>query len=302
MLPIVKSEIKTVSYVETPSKTIKIPSFKVSVQSLKISGIFISLLLIFVVLTSLKSPQVVERNLEQEFVTAQIQFPQETEEEENGEESVKIVKVVKDKTEISQEVRAKALLLLKEKWNPQLRKFHKKGKKGQFNQQSGTVIDKNIMLNYVPDFIVEEVLTNVPCLASITAAQADIEGQWWTSGLAQSTNNNFGIKQVKKWDKDPETWLGQYRDGHKIAHDDIPTDKFIRFTSKWACIRFHTKFLTLLHYKKHIGKDFKGWAIGLRTSGYATDKGYTNALINRYKVLDLKTVESIAYQLRQEYK
>lgn len=297
-MSLIKSEIKTlrVSYVETRPKVIKIPAFKIPVQNLKIAGVFFLVLCIAFVTSFTNPPTIEERNLEVPEIT-------EVSEASVLPDIIKSVESIikKEKTDQSVQIRRRALELLKEKWNPDTRTFKKRG--GGFSKQDNTVtITKEDMLNYVPDFIVEEVVTKVPCLASITAAQADIEGNWWSSNLATKTNNNFGIKYVKKWDKDPETWMSQYREGHVVAHDDIPTDKFIKFKSKWACIRFHTKFLTLLHYKKHIGKDFKGWAKGLKDSGYATDKTYPDSLKDRYKRLDLQTVESIAYQLRQEYK
>lgn len=211
-------------------------------------------------------------------------------------------KKVKTKTDKSNEIRKRAYELLLKEWNPENRTFKKKGKGKKFGKQSNTVtITKKEMLLYVPDFIVEEVLYNVKALASITAAQTDIESNWFNSDLAVKSNNGYGIKDVKLWNKDPEKWMAQYRGGHVVAHDDTPRDKFIKFDTKWACIRFHTKFLTELHYKKHIGKDFNGWAYGLKSSGYATDRSYPVKLIKMYKILDMKTMDRIAAQLRKEY-
>ncbi len=208
----------------------------------------------------------------------------------------------KTKTDKSNEIRKRAYELLLKEWNPENRTFKKKGKGKKFGKQSNTItITKKEMLLYAPDFIVEEVLYNVKALASITAAQTDIESNWFNSDLAVKSNNGYGIKDVKLWNKDPEKWMAQYRGGHVVAHDDTPRDKFIKFDTKWACIRFHTKFLTELHYKKHIGKDFNGWAYGLKSSGYATDKKYPKTLNKMYKILDLETMDRIAAQLRKEY-
>ena len=208
----------------------------------------------------------------------------------------------KTKTDKANEIRKKAYQLLLKEWNPQERTFKKKGKGRIFGKQNNTItVTKKEMLLYAPDFIVEEVLYNVKCLASITAAQTDIESNWFNSSLAVKSNNGYGIKDVKLWNKDPEKWMSQYRGGHVVAHDDTPRDKFIKFDTKWACIRFHTKFLTELHYKKHIGKDFNGWAYGLKSSGYATDKKYPKTLNKMYEILDLETMDRIAAQLRKEY-
>lgn len=209
---------------------------------------------------------------------------------------------IKTSKEKHLEIRKRAYELLLERWNPENRTFKKKGKGKKFDKQNSTItITKTDMLKYAPDFIVEEILYNVKSLASITAAQTDIESNWFSSNLAVKSNNGYGIKYVKMWDKNPDKWMGQYREGHVVAHDDTPTDKFIKFDSKWACIRFHTKFLTELHYKKHIGKDFNGWAYGLKSSGYATDKKYPKTLQDRYKRLNLIVIDQIAAQLRKEF-
>jgi flagellum-specific peptidoglycan hydrolase FlgJ len=174
-----------------------------------------------------------------------------------------------------------------EGWNPKKQVFGK------------IVVTKEEMMKIVPDMIVEEILTGVPALGAITIAQWKIESKCGHSVLAKQTNNLYGIKHVPKWDASPETWMKEFRAGYKIAKDDKPNDKFIRFKSQWACIRFHTKFLTILRYKKHIGKDYKGWATGLRTSGYATDKSYTDHLLKCYKELDLAYIEKLGYKMRK---
>lgn len=300
MLPVKKKTIE-VSYVETKPFIIKIPSFVIPVHYLKISSC-IALGLGILGLSTSVSPTIIKPEFTKETAFTTVLDVSNVNTVENVEDVVVSSNQKSVKKDISLDIRARAIQLLNEKWNPQTRVFHKKGKGKQFNKQSTQiVVDKEEMLKYVPDFIVEEVLTNVPSLASITAAQTDIESNWFYSALAIKTNNGYGIKYVKKWDKDPDTWMAQYRGGHVIAHDDIPTDKFIKFKSKWASIRFHTKFLTLLHYKKHIGKDFMGWASGLKSSGYATDKNYPKTLKSRYDLLDLKTVDAIAYQLRKEF-
>lgn len=300
MLPVKKKTIE-VSYVET--KPFTIPAFVIPVHYLKVGGFLICSLILFTTLTSYDNtvPKL-ERYMAQNVGTDAIGIVEvcglETKEQYFTSEEA-----IDSKKNLSLEIRTRAIELLNEKWNPKTRTFYKKGKGKKFNKQSTKiVVDKKEMLNFVPDFIVEEVLYGVPALASITAAQTDIESNWFNSDLAIKSNNGFGIKYVKKWDKDPEIWLAQYRGGHVIAHDDKPTDKFIKFETKWASIRFHTKFLTLLHYKKHIGKDFMGWANGLKASRYATDKNYPQTLKSRYEVLDLATVDAIAYQLRKEFR
>lgn len=297
MLPVKKKTIE-VSYLET--KQFVIPSFLIPVHYLKGAGIFISCLFLFVFSSYNNSVKV--DKFEQVGTQTNLGIVEVCGLEPREQYFTTKTKV-DSKKNLSIEIRTRAAQLLNEKWNPDIRTFYKKGKGKKFNKQSTKiVVDKKEMLKYVPDFIVEEVLSGVPCLASITAAQTDIESNWFNSDLALKTNNGYGIKYVKKWDKNPEIWLAQYREGHVVAHDDKPTDKFIKFDSKWAAIRFHTKFLTLLHYKKHIGKDFMGWANGLKSSRYATDRNYPETLKSRYDLLDLKTVDAIAYQLRKEFR
>lgn len=298
---LVKKETRQISVIQTEPFMIKVPSFVIPVHYLKLTGIFVSAILLFVINTRSSSAVITtyapqERgilemcNIEPTNPPFHLITQDTTTEEE-----------FKEKRDKSLEIRAEAIKMLRD-WNPDTRTFYRKGKGNKFNKQSiKVVVSKKEMMEYMPDFIVEEVLSNVPALASITAAQTDIESNWFQSNLAVKSNNGYGIKYVKKWDRDPEVWMAQYREGHVIAHDDLPTDKFIKFKSKWACIRFHTKFLTLLHYKKHIGKNFNGWATGLRTSGYATDKNYPTTLKSKYQVLDLETIDEISEQLRKKY-
>lgn len=184
---------------------------------------------------------------------------------------------------------------LEDGWRPQTRMFPKKqGRKRKFDETQSWVVNKNEMMKLAPDMIVEEILYGVP--ASITIAQLDVEALWFKSNLALKTNNGFGIKHVKRWDKNPELWLREYRDGHVVAYDDYPTDKFIKFKSKWASIRFHTKFLALLQYKVLLKGEysFDKWAYGLKRFGYATDKNYVKTLKSRYHMLDLSYIEKVA--------
>lgn len=288
---------KEVSIITTQPKEIKflIPSFHIPVHYLQMGAIFLCLVALATLLTSVKSPEIKDvREIIEEPVAVEASISiVPTFESIDFNDLTDVNKTVeRNRDELSLEIRKKSVELLKD-WHPQDRVFYR-GK-------TKVVVTRKEMMQFVPDFIVEEVINNVPSLAAITAAQTDIESCWFNSSLSMKTNNGYGIKWVSKWDKDPITWMKQYREGHQIAKDDSPTDKFIKFKSKWASIRFHTKFLTLLHYKKHIGKDFKGWARGLRTSKYATDKSYETNLNSKYKILDLVIVDSIAKELRKQF-
>lgn len=190
-----------------------------------------------------------------------------------------------------------------EGWNPEMRIFSKKtGKKRKFDDIQNWVITKKEMMEMVPDMIVDEIIYGIP--AAITIAQVDVEAKWFKSNLALKTNNGFGIKHCKRWDRNPDLWMREYRDGHETAHDDLPTDKFIKFKSKWASIRFHTKFLYHLQYKALLKGEysFDKWARGLKRYGYATHPDYVETLKSRYTLLDLSFIEKVAKKYKNEIK
>jgi len=107
--------------------------------------------------------------------------------------------------------------------------------------------------------------------ASITIAQGLLESAAGQSELARKANNHFGIKCTSDWK------------GGTYYHED---------TNKQACFRKyrhavesfedHSKFLLRDRYKPLFQlkiNDYKGWAKGLSTCGYATDPKYPEKLI-----------------------
>jgi flagellum-specific peptidoglycan hydrolase FlgJ len=116
--------------------------------------------------------------------------------------------------------------------------------------------------------------------ASITLAQGLIETNAGDSKLATESNNHFGIKCRSKC---RGCTCRNYSD------DDI-YDMFRVFDSAWESFREHSKLLQIDRYKhlKKLGtKDYKGWAIGLKKAGYATDKNYDRKLVKIIEELDL---------------
>jgi hypothetical protein len=126
--------------------------------------------------------------------------------------------------------------------------------------------------------------------ASIKMAQGILESGVGASELATVANNHFGIKCGSDWD------------GHThYVWDDEPQKSCFRiFTSAEACYRAHSEFLLNPKKEYRYGflfkldiKDYKGWANGLQTSGYASSKTYATkliSLIERYSLHELDTI------------
>jgi flagellum-specific peptidoglycan hydrolase FlgJ len=117
--------------------------------------------------------------------------------------------------------------------------------------------------------------------ASITMAQGLLESDAGKSRLVGKSNNHFGIKT---WNKSVS---------HVVAHDDNPDDMFRTYSNAWLSYRDHSLLLKKENYGslfKLNPTDYVGWAKGLQSCGYATDKGYAVkliALIERYKLYNL---------------
>lgn len=108
--------------------------------------------------------------------------------------------------------------------------------------------------------------------SSITLAQGLLESGAGKSELALKSNNHFGIKCYGGWTGETV-----------IAKDDIPNDCFRKYAKVEDSYEDHSLFLTQKpRYRKLFDleiTDYKGWATGLQTAGYATDKAYANKLI-----------------------
>lgn len=121
------------------------------------------------------------------------------------------------------------------------------------------------------DLAVEEMYrSGVP--ASITLAQGLLESGYGLSELAVKSNNHFGIKCHNTWT------------GAKVYHDDDAKGEcFRKYDAPEESFRDHSDFLRyrdrykfLFDYKV---TDYKAWAYGLKSAGYATDPKYPAKLI-----------------------
>ena len=108
--------------------------------------------------------------------------------------------------------------------------------------------------------------------ASISLAQGLVESRAGDSKLARNNNNHFGMKCFSR----------SCRKGHcSNFTDDTHKDFFRKFKSPWESWRAHSQLLASGRYaklKKH-GRDYRQWAYGLKSLGYATDRTYAEKLI-----------------------
>lgn len=120
------------------------------------------------------------------------------------------------------------------------------------------------------DLAIAEMLKyNIP--ASITLAQGLLESGAGTSKLARESNNHFGIKC--------HDWTG----GTSYHDDDEENECFRAYRDVYESYEDHSKFLTRQPRYKRLFKlkktDYKGWARGLKSCGYATSPTYAKQLI-----------------------
>lgn len=107
--------------------------------------------------------------------------------------------------------------------------------------------------------------------ACITLAQGILESGAGRSELAVEANNHFGIKCHSDWTGD-----SIHRD------DDKQGECFRKYDDPAQSYEDHSRFLGRARYKSLFDldiRDYKGWARGLKTCGYATDPNYATKLI-----------------------
>ncbi len=126
-------------------------------------------------------------------------------------------------------------------------------------------------INLYKHIAMEEMETSgIP--ASITLAQGILESRFGNSRLAVQGNNHFGIK-CHDWN------------GKRMYHDDDARGECFRvYRNANESYRDHSDFLqtrsrysSLFNYST---TDYKKWAHGLKSAGYATNPKYATILIN----------------------
>ncbi|MEZ4720522.1 MAG: glucosaminidase domain-containing protein [Flavobacteriales bacterium] len=122
--------------------------------------------------------------------------------------------------------------------------------------------------------------------ASITLAQGMLESDYGNSPLAKYANNHFGIKCHKGWEG--PTF---------IQDDDEKNECFRKYYEAYDSYRDHSEFLSgrdryafLFDLKT---TDYKGWARGLKSAGYATNPKYADLLIRIIEENELHKYDEI---------
>lgn len=131
--------------------------------------------------------------------------------------------------------------------------------------------------------------------ASITLAQGIIESGSGSSSLAKYANNHFGIKCTSDW-----KGKAYYKD------DDKNNDCFRVYKDARESYKDHSEFLKRKRYAflfELDKNDYKNWALGLKTAGYATNPKYPELLIGvieRYQLYQYDSPESEREKIARE--
>lgn len=141
--------------------------------------------------------------------------------------------------------------------------------------------------SFKDEAVKEMLMYNIP--ASITLAQGMLESGNGNSDLAVYANNHFGIKCHAGWN------------GPSYIKDDDAKDECFRkypsvldsYTDHSEFLKGRSRYAPLFELKRN---DYKGWAEGLKETGYATDPKYTKRLlelIETYKLYEYDKTEAI---------
>ena len=145
---------------------------------------------------------------------------------------------------------------------------------------------RNYISTYSDIAIKEMLVYRIP--ASITMAQGIIESSAGQSKLATEANNHFGIKCHKDW-----AGKTYYMD------DDQANECFRKYVNPEESFRDHSYFLTQRdRYKKLFEldvTDYKGWAYGLKSAGYATNPSYAEMLIRTIEQYNLARLDIASF-------
>lgn len=136
--------------------------------------------------------------------------------------------------------------------------------------------------------------------ASIKLAQAMVESNAGRSALATKSNNHFGIKCKSYW-----TGMAYYHKDDDLDNKGKLIESCFRaYADINDSFKDHSDFLK--YSPKYSGlfeldaTDYKAWAIGLKSCGYATDKAYALKLIQTIEDFQLyryDTYQSAVFDL-----
>lgn len=123
--------------------------------------------------------------------------------------------------------------------------------------------------------------------ASITLAQGLLESGNGNSKLAVEANNHFGIKC--------HDWTGETI----FMDDDAEQECFRKYETAEASFVDHSLFLTTKKRYEALFllplDDYKSWAEGLKTAGYATSPTYADRLIDLIERLNLSQYDEKSF-------
>jgi LysM repeat protein len=143
--------------------------------------------------------------------------------------------------------------------------------------QTGAMTKPQYIAKYKEIAISEMERSGVP--ASITLAQGIVESSAGNSKLAKEANNHFGIKCGAKW-TGPVYYI---EDDDYDADGNLMKSCFRKYPRAEESYLDHTDFLTTGKRYETLFKlqttDYKGWASGLKSAGYATNPKYADILI-----------------------
>lgn len=124
--------------------------------------------------------------------------------------------------------------------------------------------------------------------ASITLAQGILESGSGNSRLAKEAKNHFGIKCHKTWSGDTF-----------IQDDDTKDECFRSYYSASESYTDHSLFLSRRGRYSNLFQlkltNYKGWAKGLKSAGYATNPKYAYLLIDLIERYHLDQYDRVAY-------
>ena len=152
----------------------------------------------------------------------------------------------------------------------------------QAQSKYNTALYTNYISQYQEIAVREMDMFHIP--ASICLAQGLLESGCGTSELATNANNHFGIKCHKEW-------LGPTY----VMDDDEEKECFRVYENPEQSYIDHSQFLISRDRYSGLFKlditDYKGWAKGLKTAGYATNPEYANILIRIIEANQLNNLD-----------
>jgi Mannosyl-glycoprotein endo-beta-N-acetylglucosaminidase len=160
---------------------------------------------------------------------------------------------------------------------------------------------ENYIENYIntyKDIAIREMeRSGIP--ASITLAQGIHESSWGRGELAKNSNNHFGIKCKDYWGGSSF----YFKDDDYDRRGNLIKSCFRAYENPEKSYLDHTEFLMkTAHYQrlfKYSNTDYRRWAKGLKSCGYATDKEYANKLIRTIEKYKLYKYDRQGEQVEQ---